>query len=105
VEEHLRLEVRAIAFKERTILKAWEKNGVRPMNPDISVDAGFAPSEVSSQCAHLLKGFPSRGSMAADNQYADLSSESESEDANGGLLADHREFGPLEKYEHVSDSI
>jgi len=48
------------AFKETTILQAWKKSGLRPINPNIFTAADFAPSHPSSFKCHALSTFPSK---------------------------------------------
>ncbi|KAK0222228.1 hypothetical protein IW262DRAFT_1460528 [Armillaria fumosa] len=46
------------AFKSGTILKAWHKAGIRPINPDIFMETDYAPSYSSSTQMHIPESFP-----------------------------------------------
>ncbi|KAJ3715225.1 hypothetical protein DFJ43DRAFT_1160523 [Lentinula guzmanii] len=50
--------VRTTAFKESTILAAWRKSGICPLNPEIFTEADYAPSITSSTQIQLPKSFP-----------------------------------------------
>lgn len=60
------MAARASAFKGSTILAAWRKSGICPLNPDIFTDADYAPSITTSTQIQLLKSFPRRLPHAPD---------------------------------------
>ena len=63
---------RNIAFKEDTILQAWRKSGIRPLNPNIFTEADFAPSIASSTQVQLPRSFPRRLPRAPDASSDDV---------------------------------
>lgn len=64
------LAVREKSFQEQTILAAWAKSGIRPINPSIFAPDDFAPSADTSTESHLPPSFP-----AAMPHFTDLSSD------------------------------
>ncbi|THU84574.1 hypothetical protein K435DRAFT_564347, partial [Dendrothele bispora CBS 962.96] len=52
------MEARTSSFVEKTVLKAWEKSGIRPLNPGIFKPSDFAPSQASSTFMHVPSSFP-----------------------------------------------
>ncbi|KAK0481103.1 DDE superfamily endonuclease-domain-containing protein, partial [Armillaria luteobubalina] len=52
------MKARRAAFKPETILKAWRKAGIRPINPDIFTEADYAPSYSTSTQMHVPPSFP-----------------------------------------------
>ncbi|THU88384.1 DDE-domain-containing protein [Dendrothele bispora CBS 962.96] len=60
------MEARTSSFVEKTILKAWEKSEIRPLNPGIFKPSDFAPSQASSTFMHVLSSFPKRLPRAPD---------------------------------------
>lgn len=55
---HGLFDVTRSAFKSETILKAWRKAGIRPINPDIFTEADYAPSYSTSTQMHVPPSFP-----------------------------------------------
>lgn len=49
---------RSESFVRSTILKAWEKSGINPFNPDIFTERDYAPSHISSSKSHFPLGYP-----------------------------------------------
>ncbi|KAJ3561060.1 hypothetical protein NP233_g10428 [Leucocoprinus birnbaumii] len=52
------MSARNKAFKQETILKAWEKCGIRPLNPSIFKREDFAPSFNTSTILEKPESFP-----------------------------------------------
>ncbi|KZP12807.1 DDE-domain-containing protein, partial [Athelia psychrophila] len=46
------------AFKPETILQAWRRSGIRPIDPGFFTDIDYAPSHYTSTIAHLPASFP-----------------------------------------------
>ncbi|SJL15554.1 uncharacterized protein ARMOST_19055 [Armillaria ostoyae] len=63
------------AFKSETILKAWRKAGIRPINPDIFTKADYAPSYSTSTQMHVpplfLTKMPSVPDGSSDDGFFD----------------------------------
>ncbi|KAJ3792319.1 DDE superfamily endonuclease-domain-containing protein, partial [Lentinula aff. detonsa] len=53
-------DCRQLAFKESSILQAWRKSGINPLNPEVFGDADYAPSIPSSTQTHFPDSFPRR---------------------------------------------
>ncbi|KIJ08364.1 hypothetical protein PAXINDRAFT_18494 [Paxillus involutus ATCC 200175] len=75
------MAARAESFKEETILKAWRKSGINPLNPDIFTKEDYAPSYSTSTNLHLPEMFPSVGS-SLDNLLSDDSTYEPENDGN-----------------------
>jgi hypothetical protein len=54
------MKARNASFKSETILQAWRKAGIRPINLTIFTEADFAPSYSTSINMHAPESFPSR---------------------------------------------
>jgi hypothetical protein len=54
------MAIRRASFKKETILQAWRKSGIRPLNPDIFTDDDYAPSIPTSTAAHVPSSYPTR---------------------------------------------
>ncbi|KAF8150836.1 hypothetical protein B0H34DRAFT_630718, partial [Crassisporium funariophilum] len=53
------MEAREKSFSENTILQAWKKSGIRPLNGvAVFTEADFAPSKNTSNRAHVPNTFP-----------------------------------------------
>lgn len=92
------------AFKETTILQAWKKSGLRPINPSIFTTADFAPSHSSSFECHAPSTFPSKMPHVPD-----ASSDVEHFDPSAHALASgssgESEFGCNSDDEHSGSEI
>lgn len=64
------LTVRSMTFQTQTIIAAWAKTGIRPLNPSIFTHEDFAPSSDTSIKDHLPPSFPT-----AMPDFPDLSSD------------------------------
>jgi hypothetical protein len=63
------------AFLLETVLKAWKKSGIYPLNPNIFTDANFTPSALTSRHAHVLGSYPT----GHDSDNSDFKSGSDEE--------------------------
>ncbi|KIL61811.1 hypothetical protein M378DRAFT_82050, partial [Amanita muscaria Koide BX008] len=70
------MKARESAFKEETIIHAWKKTGMCPLNPGIFTEEDYAPSYATSTSAHVPATFPQQLSSIS------LSSEESSDDAS-----------------------
>ena len=52
------MQARGESFKPETIRKAFEKSGIRPLDPTVFTDEDFAPSIASSTQAHVPPSYP-----------------------------------------------
>src|SRR5882762_5390096 len=57
VQEYMGIQ--CATFKPNTILQAFKKGGIKPLNPDIFSDHDFAPSIPISTAAHIPSSLPS----------------------------------------------
>jgi hypothetical protein len=124
VREYMAAQV--TAFTENTILQAWRKCGIRPLNPGIFSAADFAPSQNTSTQLELPDTYPEQlpsdweipssddptydpeqsGTLDMDdtpniNDPNHSSDVSDSEDSESGSNSDEGEEGP--QVTHVSD--
>ncbi|KAM6490911.1 hypothetical protein JOM56_013615 [Amanita muscaria] len=70
------MKARESAFKAETIIHAWKKTGMCPLNPGIFTEEDYAPSYATSTSAHVPATFPQQLSSIS------LSSEESSDDAS-----------------------
>jgi len=90
------MAIRKATFKSTTVLQAFKKSGIKPLNPDVFTDYDFAPSVPTSTAAHVPTSYPttrlsalpvedeeSEGSAeesdSSDEDYNDSDGDSESE--------------------------
>ncbi|KAH7917211.1 hypothetical protein BV22DRAFT_998363, partial [Leucogyrophana mollusca] len=52
------MKARDCDFKETTILQAWRKCGIWPLNPNIFTEEDYALSYKTSTTAHVPASFP-----------------------------------------------
>ncbi|KAH8994810.1 DDE superfamily endonuclease-domain-containing protein [Lactarius akahatsu] len=76
------LVARTESFKESTILSAWKKSGIRPLNPQIFSKFDFAPSFCSSTNPPLPETFPH--SLGNPEQSASLEGDGSDENSDPG---------------------
>jgi hypothetical protein len=75
------MAARKLAFLPETIMKAWARCGICPLNPKIFSDADFAPSASTSTKGHVLTSYPAK----FYGEESDLDrDENEDEDAHDG---------------------
>lgn len=80
------MAVRKESFKSETILQAWRKSGLRPLDPSIFTEKDFAPSWVLSTQLHLPTSFPTVD-LSDDDSDSDSDSESELESGADAVQA------------------
>ncbi|KAH7903405.1 DDE superfamily endonuclease-domain-containing protein [Hygrophoropsis aurantiaca] len=68
------MKARGCSFKETTILQAWKKSGIRPINPNIFTEEDYAPSYETSTISHVPASYPKRLPNAPDDGI-DMSSD------------------------------
>lgn len=88
------MNARNDSFKTETILKAWEKCGIRPINPGIFTKQDYAPSFETSTTTHVPPLYPMEQSpdehedSADESEYLPSETETETNDEdaerNGG---------------------
>jgi hypothetical protein len=54
------MEARKELFMENTILQAWQKSGIRSLNPEIFNDNDYTPSNSTSTSDQLPPSFPAQ---------------------------------------------
>jgi hypothetical protein len=54
------MAIRRAKFKPTTIISAFRKSGIRPLNPDIFTDEDYAPSIPTSTAAHVPSSYPTQ---------------------------------------------
>lgn len=89
VEEYM--AARAVSFKEDTILAAWRKSGICPLDPNIFTEADFAPSIPSSTQSQLPTTFPKRLPRAPDASSDDAEFNAEVLLATAHLMSEREE--------------
>lgn len=103
------LGVRVEAFLQKTILAAWTKAGIRPLNPSIFTSEDFAPSADTSTEAHLPSSFPTMihsipepptAVFEWENNFSDNMDDSDDSDADMDTSATHAE--PAGNYNNSS---
>ena len=78
-----------VTFKSGTIVSAFQKSGIRPLNPDIFTDKDYAPSIPTSTGAYVPESYPTPTQQPLifgdweDNESV-IDSDSSDEDYNNG---------------------
>ncbi len=65
------MKVRCAVFISETILKVWQKAGIRPINPDIFTEADYIPSYSTSTQMHVPPLFPTKMPSVPDTLLDD----------------------------------
>ncbi|KAJ3981947.1 hypothetical protein F5890DRAFT_1476563 [Lentinula detonsa] len=99
------MAARASAFKGSTILAAWQKSGICPLNPGIFTEADYAPSVTSSTQIQLPKSFPRRLPRAPDapSDDAEFNPERERERAESSSGSSGSDSSSLEETNSSDD--
>jgi hypothetical protein len=72
------MEIQCTTFKPNTILQAFKKSGIKPLNPNIFSDYDFAPSIATSTAVHVPFSFPISRlfAMPTSDVFGELDNES-----------------------------
>jgi uncharacterized coiled-coil protein SlyX len=120
VKEYMKARTKSI--KNKLILGAWKKTGIRPFNPQIFTDEDFGPSFVSSTNRPLPDSFPVANTISDSSSESSYSSsdgtyngnndedsdgrDSESEEGNlGGMERDERDTEAASQLNNAADSL
>lgn len=109
------LDVRSAGFQAQTILAAWAKSGIRPINPSIFTLDDFAPSADTSTESHLPPSFPTttpsfpdlssddfewHPSMTLNNDDDENSESDEDTESDVGTIITEEPEGPISSTSH-----
>ncbi|KAH9011109.1 hypothetical protein EDB83DRAFT_2322290 [Lactarius deliciosus] len=93
------------SFKESTILSAWEKSGIRPLNPSIFDKDDYGPSYASSINPPLPDSFPVLATAAGNESLPDSPDNEPNRDGDEESDEDEGEDGDEDNEESDTEEV